>query len=61
MEENHTNAMEDVLVFMQAMNDRSLLENDIDYRVWKSGYKTCDSVTSIIEDLKEGGNITLEF
>ena len=49
-------ALPDVLIFMESMKNKSLVDGtQIEYKVWKSGYKSCDSILSVIEDLSKGG------
>lgn len=53
--------MKDLLTYMEAMRNLSLVENSIEFRVWKSAYKACDSILAVIEDLSQGGVETFEF
>lgn len=51
-QENNVNAISDLLVFMQAMNNNAALEVNAERRVWMSGYRACDSIIATLEDLK---------
>ena len=49
-------ALPDILIFMASMKNKSLIdESQIEYKVWKSGYKSCDSILAVVEDLSQGG------
>ena len=51
--------MSNLLIYMQQMFEESshsdMETKSIDYRTWKGGYKLNDTVISLLEDLKNGG------
>jgi hypothetical protein len=55
------NTIADLLVYMQALNDRAEINDVTDFRVLQGGYKLVDSVIATIEDLKHGGSETLQY
>ncbi len=52
-QENNVNALPDLLLYMQAINNKAETLQPSNIRFFESGYKICNETPSLIEDLKQ--------